>query len=109
MPCKSYYGCIIKGVDNSVATPLWMQEKLRRSGVGTISFLVDVTNYIMLLTGQPMHAFDLDKLDGNINVRFAKDKEKLTLLNDTTVELDSDVLVIADDKKPLSIAVLWVG
>ena len=107
--CKSYYGCIIKGVDNSVATPLWMQEKLRRSGIGSISFLVDVTNYIMLLTGQPMHAFDLDKLDGDINVRFAKDKEKLTLLNDTTVELDSDVLVIADDKKPLSIAGVMGG
>ncbi|API86725.1 phenylalanine--tRNA ligase subunit beta [Francisella uliginis] len=107
--CKSYYGCIIKNVNNNVQTPLWMVEKLRRSGVGSISFFVDVTNYVMLLTGQPMHAFDLDKLDGSINVRYAKQDEDLTLLDDTQVKLDSDTLVIADDKKALAIAGVMGG
>jgi phenylalanyl-tRNA synthetase beta chain len=107
--CKAYYGCIIKNVDNNAQTPLWMVEKLRRSGVGSISFFVDVTNYVMLLTGQPMHAFDLDKLDGGINIRYANDKEKLTLLDDTKVELESDTLVIADDSKALAIAGVMGG
>ncbi|MCL4114672.1 UNVERIFIED_CONTAM: hypothetical protein GTU68_021550 [Idotea baltica] len=107
--CKSYYGCIIKNVNNNAQTPLWIVEKLRRSGVSSISFFVDVTNYIMLLTGQPMHAFDLDKLDGAINIRYANNKEKLTLLDDTKVELESDTLVIADEKKALAIAGVMGG
>ncbi|QIW10212.1 phenylalanine--tRNA ligase subunit beta [Francisella sp. LA112445] len=107
--CKSYYGCIIKNVNNDIQTPLWMVEKLRRSGIGSISFFVDVTNYIMLLTGQPMHAFDLAKLDGSINVRYAKQDEDLTLLDETQVKLDSDTLVIADDKKALAIAGVMGG
>ncbi|BCD90534.1 phenylalanine--tRNA ligase beta subunit [Francisella halioticida] len=107
--CKSYYGCIIKNVNNKVQTPLWMIEKLRRSGIGSISFFVDVTNYIMLLTGQPMHAFDLEKLEGGINVRYAKDNEELTLLDETQIKLDSDSLVIADNKKILAIAGVMGG
>ncbi|WP_150464638.1 phenylalanine--tRNA ligase subunit beta [Francisella sp. XLW-1] len=107
--CKSYLGCIIKNVNNKVQTPLWIVEKLRRSGVGSISFFVDVTNYVMLLTGQPMHAFDLDKLEGGINVRYANDNEKLTLLDETQVKLQSDTLVIADDKKALAIAGVMGG
>ncbi|WP_432773782.1 phenylalanine--tRNA ligase subunit beta [Francisella salimarina] len=107
--CKSYLGCIIKNVNNKAQTPLWMVEKLRRSGVGSISFFVDVTNYVMLLTGQPMHAFDLDKLEGGINVRYANDNEKLTLLDETQVKLQSDTLVIADDKKALAIAGVMGG
>ncbi len=107
--CKAYYGCIIKNVNNTAKTPLWMVEKLRRSSVGSISFFVDVTNYVMLLTGQPMHAFDLDKLDGSINIRYANDKEKLTLLDATKVELESDTLVIADEKKALAIAGVMGG
>lgn len=107
--CKAYYGCIIRDVDNSVETPLWMVEKLRRSGIGSISFLVDVTNYVLLLTGQPMHAFDLDKLEGGINIRYAEDKEKLTLLDETKVELESDTLVIADEKKALAMAGVMGG
>ncbi|QIV94544.1 phenylalanine--tRNA ligase subunit beta [Allofrancisella frigidaquae] len=107
--CKSYYGCIIRDVDTSVTTPLWMQEKLRRSGIGSISLFVDVTNYIMLLLGQPMHAFDLDKLDGGINIRYANDQEELTLLDNTKVVLDSDTLVIADEKKALAIAGVMGG
>ena len=102
--CKSYYGCIIKNVNNKIQTPLWMVEKLRRSGIVSISFFIDVTNYVMVLTGQPMHAFDLDKLEGSINIRYAKDNEELTLLDQTQVKLGSDTLVIADDKKALAIA-----
>ncbi|QIV96065.1 phenylalanyl-tRNA synthetase beta subunit [Allofrancisella inopinata] len=107
--CKSYYGCIIRDVDTSVTTPLWMQEKLRRSGVGSISLFVDVTNYVMLLLGQPMHVFDFDKLEGDINVRYANDQEELTLLDDTKVVLDSDTLVIADEKKALAIGGVMGG
>lgn len=107
--CKSYYGCIIKNVNNKVQTPLWMVEKLRRSDISSICFFVDVTNYVMLLTGQPMHAFDLDKLEGSINIRYAKDNEELTLLNQTQVKLGSDILVIADDKKALTIAGVMGG
>ena len=107
--CKSYYGCIIKNVNNTAQTPLWVVEKLRRSGVSSISFFVDVTNYVMLLTGQPMHAFDLDKLDGDINIRYANDKEKLTLLDKTEVVLESDTLVIADSSKSLAIAGVMGG
>ncbi|MDE4955387.1 B3/4 domain-containing protein, partial [Francisella tularensis] len=79
---------IIKNVNNKIQTPLWMVEKLRRSGIGSISFFVDVTNYVMLLTGQPMHAVDLDKLEGRINVRYAINNEELTLLDQTQVKLD---------------------
>ncbi len=107
--CKSYLGCIIKNVNNNAQTPLWMVEKLRRSGVGSISFFVDVTNYVMLLTGQPMHAFDLDKLNGGINVRYANDKEELILLDETKVKLESDTLVIADEKNALALAGVMGG
>ena len=107
--CKAYYGCIIKNVNNKIQSPLWMVEKLRRSGIGSISFFVDVTNYVMLLTGQPMHTFDLDKLEGGINVRYAKNNEELTLLNQTQVKLDCDTLVIADDSKALAIAGVMGG
>ncbi|MBK2357731.1 phenylalanine--tRNA ligase subunit beta [Francisella hispaniensis] len=107
--CYTYYGCIIKNINNKIQTPLWMVEKLRRSGIGSISFFVDVTNYVMLLTGQPMHAFDLDKLEGGINVRYAKNNEELTLLDQTQVRLDSDTLVIADDSKALAIAGVMGG
>ncbi|AJI52585.1 phenylalanine--tRNA ligase subunit beta [Francisella philomiragia] len=107
--CYAYYGCIIKNVNNNVQTPLWMVEKLRRSGIGSISFFVDVTNYVLLLTGQPMHAFDLDKLDGSINVRYADNNEQLTLLDETEVKLQSDTLVIADDSKALAIAGVMGG
>lgn len=107
--CYAYYDCIIKNVNNNVQTPLWMVEKLRRSGIGSISFFVDVTNYVLLLTGQPMHAFDLDKLDGSINVRYADNNEQLTLLDETEVKLQSDTLVIADDSKALAIAGVMGG
>ena len=107
--CKSYYGCVIKDVNPTAVTPLWIQEKLRRSGVGSISFFVDVTNYVMLLLGQPMHAFDLDKLVGDINVRMATENENLTLLDNTEVTLKEDTLVIADEEKALAIAGVMGG
>ncbi|AJC49088.1 phenylalanine--tRNA ligase subunit beta [Allofrancisella guangzhouensis] len=107
--CKSYYGCIIRDVDTSVTTPIRMQEKLRRSGVGSISLFVDVTNYVMLLLGQPMHAFDFDKLEGGINIRYANAQEELTLLDNTKVVLETDTLVIADEKKALAIAGVMGG
>ncbi|MDE5000968.1 B3/B4 domain-containing protein, partial [Francisella tularensis] len=75
-----------------------------RSGIVSISFFVDLTNYVILLTGQPMHAFYLDILEGIINVRFAKNNEELTLLDQSQVNLDCDTLIIADDKKALAIA-----
>jgi phenylalanyl-tRNA synthetase beta chain len=107
--CKSYYGCIINNVNTNVSTPLWMVEKLRRSGVNSISFLVDVTNYVMLLTGQPMHAFDADKISGGINVRYANDGENITILDGTDVKLEIDTLVISDADKALAIAGVMGG
>jgi len=91
-----FAGRVIDNVDASVSTPVWMAERLRRSGLRPISFLVDVTQYVMLELGQPMHAFDKDKLDGDIVVRPARAKEPLALLDGRTVELDDDFLVVAD-------------
>lgn len=102
--CKRYYGCVIKNVNLNATTPLWMREKLRRSEISSISLFVDVTNYVMLLTGQPMHAFNFDKLIGSINIRFAINNEELTLLNKTKIKLNSNTLVVADDVKVLAVA-----
>ncbi|MDX2370432.1 MAG: phenylalanine--tRNA ligase subunit beta [Colwellia sp.] len=94
--CPRYLGRIIKGINPSATTPLWMVEKLRRCGTRSIDPVVDVTNYILLELGHPMHAFDLAKLDGGINVRFANKDEKLTLLDENEVTLKEGTLVIAD-------------
>jgi len=107
--CPRYLGRVIKGVDLTRPTPVWMTEKLRRSGIRSIDPVVDVTNYVLLELGHPMHAFDLDSLEGNINVRLSDPKEKLTLLDDQIVELDEDTLVIADDKKALAMAGVYGG
>ncbi|GAB2188778.1 phenylalanine--tRNA ligase subunit beta [Sessilibacter sp. MAH1] len=107
--CPRYVGRVIQGVDVSKPSPLWLQEKLRRGGVRSIDAIVDVTNFVLMELGQPMHAFDLDKLDTQITVRFAKDKEKLVLLNGEEVELDTDVLVIADASGPLAMAGIMGG
>lgn len=107
--CPRYIGRVIKNINNQAVTPIWMQEKLRRSDIRSISPVVDILNYVMLELGQPMHAFDLEKLQGNIQVRFAKDKEKLTLLNQQNVELDVNTLVIADEKAALAIAGVMGG
>ncbi len=102
--CPRYVGRIIRNIKADADTPMWMRERLRRAGVRVISPVVDVTNYVLLELGQPMHAFDLDKLNKKIIVRKAKQNEKLELLDGQTVELTSDTLLIADQEKPLAIA-----
>lgn len=107
--CPVYAGRIIRNVDTGVETPLWMVERLRRSGVRAISPVVDVTNYVLLELGQPMHAFDLAKLDGGIVVRLAEEGEALELLDGQTVTLRPDTLVIADSTRVLAMAGIMGG
>jgi phenylalanyl-tRNA synthetase beta chain len=106
--CARYVGRVIRGLNLSQPTPQWMQEKLRRSGVRSLGPAVDVTNYVLLELGQPMHAFDLAKIDGDIVVRMARD-EKLKLLDDSEVVVDSETLVIADQSKALAMAGIMGG
>ncbi|MDO6804668.1 phenylalanine--tRNA ligase beta subunit-related protein, partial [Wenyingzhuangia sp. 1_MG-2023] len=91
--CPRYVSRIIKGVDVKAETPLWMVEKLRRSGVRSIDPVVDITNFILLELGQPMHAFDYSRIDGGIRVRMAEQGEKLTLLDGQEIEPGSDTLM----------------
>lgn len=107
--CPRYAGRVIEGVNLEAATPLWMVERLRRSGLRSLHPVVDVTNYVLLELGQPLHAFDLDKLSGGIVVRRAADGERLTLLDDREVELDMGMLVIADDSGPVALAGIMGG
>jgi phenylalanyl-tRNA synthetase beta chain len=107
--CPRYLGRVITGVDTTAQTPLWMQEKLRRSGIRSLGPVVDVTNYVLLELGQPMHAFDLDELDGGISVRMARNAETLVLLDGRTVELDADTLLITDANKALALAGIMGG
>jgi phenylalanyl-tRNA synthetase beta chain len=107
--CPRYVGRVIKGINIKAASPLWMQEKLRRSGIRSIDPVVDVTNFILLELGQPMHAFDLAKLDGGIIVRKATQDETLVLLDDQEIKLNSDTLVIADNSKALAMAGVMGG
>lgn len=107
--CPRYLGRIIRNVDLSAETPLWMRERLRRSGIRSIDAAVDVTNYVMLELGQPMHAFDRSEIDGGVVVRWAKSGEKLVLLDGQEVELVDGTLVIADHEKPIAIAGVMGG
>ena len=104
-----YLGRIVKNVNVKATTPEWMEHALARSGIRTHSILVDITNYVLLELGQPMHAFDLATIEGSIQVRQAKAQEKLTLLNDQEVELQDDIMVIADEQKALAIAGIMGG
>lgn len=104
-----YLGRVIKNVNVKASTPEWMEQALARSGIRTHSILVDVTNYVLMELGQPMHAFDLAKIEGTVHVRQAQPQEKLQLLNDQEVELQEDVMVIADDQKALAIAGIMGG
>ncbi|MBJ9974295.1 phenylalanine--tRNA ligase subunit beta [Pseudomonas sp. S75] len=107
--CPRYLGRVIRNVDLSKPTPLWMVERLRRSDVRSIDAAVDVTNYVMLELGQPMHAFDLAEINGGIRVRMAEEGEKLVLLDGQEVALRSDTLVIADHARALAIAGVMGG
>ncbi|MBJ8437193.1 phenylalanine--tRNA ligase subunit beta [Acinetobacter lactucae] len=104
-----YLGRVVKNVNVKAATPEWMEQTLARSGIRTHSILVDVTNYVLMELGQPMHAFDLAKIEGTVHVRQAQPQEKLQLLNDQEVELQEDIMVIADDQKALAIAGIMGG
>ncbi|MCQ4320106.1 phenylalanine--tRNA ligase subunit beta [Stutzerimonas stutzeri] len=107
--CPRYLGRVIRNVDLSRPTPLWMVERLRRSDIRSIDAVVDVTNYVMLELGQPLHAFDLAEIQGGIRVRMAEDQEKLVLLDGQEVTLRSDTLVIADHQRALAIAGVMGG
>jgi phenylalanyl-tRNA synthetase beta chain len=107
--CSRYVGRVIRNIDVSRPSPAWLQEKLIRSGLRSIDAVVDVTNYVLLELGQPMHAFDLAKLSGGIRVRMAEQGEQLQLLDEQEVRLNADTLVIADQKGPLAIAGIMGG
>ncbi|MDF1582542.1 MAG: phenylalanine--tRNA ligase subunit beta [Methyloprofundus sp.] len=107
--CPRYLGRLIKGIDATAATPLWMQERLRRSGLRSLGPVVDVTNYVLLELGQPLHAFDAAKLSGAIEVRMAKADEPLKLLNEQEIKANTETLVIADAEKVLALAGIMGG
>ena len=107
--CPQYLGRVIRGVNVTAQAPLWMQERLRRSGLRSLGAVVDVTNYVLLELGQPMHAFDLVQLSGGIQVRYASEGEQLTLLDERVITLDKQTLVIADHEKALAIAGVMGG
>ena len=107
--CPRYLGRVIKNVNTKAPTPEWMERALARSGIRQHSILVDITNYVLIELGQPLHAFDGGKVQGAVHVRQATAAEKLTLLNEQEVELSEDVMVIADDEKALAIAGIMGG
>jgi phenylalanyl-tRNA synthetase beta chain len=107
--CPRFCGRVIEGVDAAAATPDWMKRRLERSGTRSISALVDITNYVMLELGQPMHAYDQAKLQGPVRARLAREGEQLLLLNEQTIDLDPGTLLIADDANVLGMAGIMGG
>ncbi|MCC6867986.1 MAG: phenylalanine--tRNA ligase subunit beta [Burkholderiales bacterium] len=107
--CPRFVGRLIDGIDPTAPTPEWMVCRLARSGIRSIAAVVDVTNYVMLELGQPLHAYDDRLLDGSIVVRFARDGEQLTLLNGQVLDLATDLLLVCDDQKPLGLAGIMGG
>ncbi|MCE1184771.1 MAG: phenylalanine--tRNA ligase subunit beta [Rhodocyclales bacterium] len=107
--CPRYAGRIIKGVNAKAATPDWMVQRLARSGIRSISALVDVTNYVLLELGQPLHAFDNARLQGAVHVRYPQPGETLLLLNGQTITPAADTLLIADEARPLALAGVMGG
>ena len=107
--CARYVGRVVRGLDPAAKSPLWMSERLRRCGVRAVSPVVDVTNYVMLELGQPLHAFDLHRLEGGIRVRRARAGERLTLLDERTVDLRPSTLVIADHRRAVALAGIMGG
>ena len=104
-----YLGRVIKNININATTPLWMKEKLRRGGIRSVDAVVDITNYVLLELGHPMHAFDLDQIEKGIIVRYAHQDEEMTLLNGNEVKLNDKTLVIADHNKVLAIAGIMGG
>jgi phenylalanyl-tRNA synthetase beta chain len=107
--CPKFVGRVIRGVDNRAPSPQWLRERLRRAGLRSVSPIVDVTNYTMLELGQPMHAYDLARLRGDIEVRMARAGESIRLLDGRSVELAPDMLVIADGEGAVGIAGIMGG
>jgi len=107
--CPKYLGCVVTDFDAKAETPLWMVQKLQRGGVRALSLVVDITNYVLLELGQPMHAFDLDKLQGAVQVRKAQAGEKLVTLDEKELSLQDDTLVIADDSGAIALAGIMGG
>ena len=107
--CPRYLGRVIKGVDLTRPSPLFITERLRRAGLRPIDAVVDVTNYVMLELGQPLHAFDLDTLSGGIVVRESKPSEQMTLLDGSDISLSQGSLLIADHERPLALAGIMGG
>ena len=107
--CPRFCGRVISDIDATATAPLWMKQRLERSGIRSISAVVDVTNYVMLKLGQPLHAYDDSVLEGDLIVRFAKPGERLTLLNGQQLALDPDLLLVADEKKALGLAGIMGG
>ncbi len=107
--CPRYLGRVIKNVNVKAESPQWLKEKLHRSDIRSIDPIVDVTNYVLLELGQPMHAFDLVKLSGGINVRMAKNEEPIQLLDGQDIKLNENTLVIADDSGAIAVAGVMGG
>lgn len=107
--CPTYFGRIVQGVNANAETPDWVVRALERSGLRSISVIVDITNYVLLELGQPMHAFDLNKLNGDVEVRFANKGEQVKLLNETEAKLATDDLVISDASGPIALAGIMGG
>ena len=107
--CPRFCGRVIRSVDARAQTPAWMKRRLERSGIRAISALVDITNYVMLELGQPLHAYDNTKLTGAVHARFPQPGETLLLLNEQTIALDADTLLIADDAAVLGMAGIMGG
>ena len=107
--CPKYLGCIVADYDTSSQAPQWLKQRLERAGLATKNLIVDITNYVLIELGQPMHAFDADKLTGDIVIRMAKDGEKLTTLDEKELSLKSNSLVIADDSGAIALAGIMGG
>ena len=107
--CPRFAGRIIRGIDRHARSPLWMTERLRRAGLRAISPVVDITNYVMLELGQPLHAYDATLIKGTIRPRLAKAGEKLTLLDGKSIELNADTMAVTDDSGPIGIAGIMGG
>ncbi|MFA6698806.1 MAG: phenylalanine--tRNA ligase subunit beta [Thiomicrospira sp.] len=107
--CPKYLGCVVSGYNTQAATPDWMIERLERCGLRPISLTVDITNYVLLELGQPMHAFDADKLQGTVEIRYAKAGETLVTLDEKTLSLNEQTLVIADDSGAIALAGIMGG